>query len=622
MQHRLPLFWSLLSSAAAVATLAAATPPEKGATVAATDAETQVGFEVFLPLQNKDELDRLSQAQQTPGAAEYHRWLTPAQFSAKFGPSPASVARVTAALRAQGLQIVETHARSVRVAGSASQVSRLLNTNFNTVKPPTGSARIVAARPPALPAALAQEGASVAAFSTVPPRRPMSVRSTQTFPDNRYGPAGPYWFDDLKQAYDYPVYQTAGVKRDGHGVNVAVLMADLIYPGDVDAYFQHELWTAITGVPSPTVSTVLIDGGGVYNGYGSFEASLDVQQILGGAPGSNVTLVSIPDLSDASVIDGLVYIDQTNKFDIVNQSFGGCELLYKPAYNGGTDLTYLLNIEHELYQQGNVEGITFTASSGDEGGIACPNLDYFYGGPKPAWIPGVFTPASDTAVTAVGGGNLITDQTATNAITSSNYISENGNGDPEIPYDPYGVGVTLSGGYWAAGGGRSTIFKQPPYQTLVSTRSPFRTVPDVGMQVGGCPLGLAITPCGPNRSSVITAYGVGIGGGYYGVIGTSVSSPEFIGALALYEQDHARQGNVNYFLYTAGAAQTAAGGYSAPPAKQYYHRPAQGFDGVNYVQYPGRNYNYIFGNGDPDVRKLFNLTSLSAAGNPRTAGNP
>ena len=136
--------------------------------------------------------------------------------------------------------------------------------------------------------------------------------------------------------------------------------------------FNHEKFTAITGKPAPSVTTVPVDGGGVQDGDGSVEASLDVQQVLGGAPGAKVTLVSIPDLSDDHIMDGYQYIVDSNKYDIVNSSFGGCELGYTAAYNDGTDYTYILQQYHELFQQGNAQGITFVASSGDEAGLECP----------------------------------------------------------------------------------------------------------------------------------------------------------------------------------------------------------------------------------------------------------
>ena len=122
---------------------------------------------------------------------------------------------------------------------------------------------------------------------------------------------------------------------------------------------------------------------------GSFEASLDVQQVLGGAPGAKVSLLSIPDLSDQHILDAYVAIVNRNKWDIVSSSFGGCELLYTAAYNNGVDFTSILTVYDEVFQQGSAEGITFIASSGDEGGLACPSVKYFNGNPNAKFIASV-----------------------------------------------------------------------------------------------------------------------------------------------------------------------------------------------------------------------------------------
>jgi len=50
---------------------------------------------------------------------------------------------------------------------------------------------------------------------------------------------------------------------------------------------------------------------------------------------------------------------------------------------------------------------------------------------------------------------------------------------------------------------------------------------------------------------------------------TSVSSPEFVGALALYEQFNHRQGNVNYLLYLAAAVQDSYGNSVTPSRGQF-----------------------------------------------------
>ncbi len=354
--------------------------------------------------------------------------------------------------------------------------------------------------------------------------------------------------------------------------------------------------------------------------------------MLGGAPGSKVTLVSLPTLSDDNITAGYTAIVDSNKYDIVNSSFGGCELNYTAAYNSGVDYTYLLQQQHELFLQGNAQGITFVASSGDEAGLECPDLNYNNGTGPGVYVASISTPADDPAVTAVGGGNLITTALSTAAKTNnkSAYVRESEFSEPETlgNPDPWGIGGIVTGGRWGAGGGVSSVFKKPPYQELTKTGGgKWRTIPDVGMQVGGCPGSVAYPQdCSPDDSAAVVAYGVGIGGDFEGVIGTSVSSPEFVGALAVFEQQlgkrNHRVGNVNYYLYALGALQTAAGGVKAPSQFQFFHRNNPGYNGVVYDNFPSYDYNYTYGNGSPDVRKLFGLTNYGAAGVPQTATNP
>ena len=619
---------AILCAAGALTSQAALSAPSTmvPSTVTTTAApQDLVEFGVYLPLRHQDDLDALLAQLHDQSSPHYQHWLKPAEFMARFGPRPEDIAAVKAALTARGLTIVSSSAHGVRVSGSAAAVERAFSAPLLKVKSHANT-RFQARQALRLPSELAAIELRVTGLDALPLHH-VHAHVTRAVPktigDNRYSATGPYWFDDLKQAYDYPAY-SAGT--DGSSVNVAVLMADLIFPDDVAAMFAHEKYTALTGKPAPSVATVLIDGGGVQDGGGSVEASLDVQQVLGGAPGAKVTLVSIPDLSDDHIMDGYQYIVDSNKYDIVNSSFGGCELGYTAAYNGGQDFTYILQQYHDLFQQGNAQGITFVASSGDEAGLECPSVDYFNGGTNATFVPSISTPAGDPAVTAVGGGNLVTT-TSTTSLNSA-YVRETANADPEFPYDPYGFGADVSGGYWGAGGGVSAVFRKPLYQLLTNTGSArWRTIPDVGMHVGGCPSGLAAS-CDPDDSAVVVAYNVDdpVNGGFFGVIGTSVSSPEFVGALAVFEQQlgkkNHRMGNANYYLYGAGTLQTLAGGTHAPSVLQLYHRNNPGYNGVVPDSFPSYNYNYVFGNGSPDVRKLFGMTGYKAAGIPQTATNP
>ena len=596
------------------AAFSAPTPPAPQATVQLLAPSQPVTMQVFLPLRDAAGLSDLLKQQQTPGSASYHKWVTPQQFAARFGPTPQAFAQAEASLTARGFVVSATHTRSFEVTAPALTIQGALGTTLARATYANGKARTFATSTSTLPPDLEAQGAIIAQFSSRPSLHSNAHLAAHADPGNRYSLSGDYWFTDLKQAYDYPTYQAKvnGRPLDGSGVSVAVLMENDVLDSDIALVFSHEKFTSLTGKAPPTVTHVKVDGGAPFDANASFEASLDVQQVLGGAPGANVTLVDIPDLSDTSIIDGYEYIVESNAYDIVNSSFGGCELFYTAAYNGGVDYTYILTLYDELFRQGNAEGITFVASSGDEGGLSCPDTNYFSGTGPSRFIPSVQFPSDSPNVTGVGGGNLLTVKPAAPSLTST-YVSENGLGDPEIANDPYGVGVNVAGGFWGASGGVSSFFPRPDYQALVPTGSTsYRAIPDVAMQVGGCPGGLSLLPCGPNRSDVVVA----VGGGLFGVIGTSVSSPEFVGAAALYiEKLGGRAGNLNTYLYGVAAKQNM-GSVSA------FNRPQSGFDGRYTAATPSTSYNYIFGNGSPKVRALFGFSDLAPAGDPQTASNP
>ena len=340
-------------------------------------------------------LDALLADLHDSNSANYQRWLEPSDFLSRFGPSTADLVSVKQSLTAHGFTIIRENAHGVRVQGPASAVSDKAFGVPVQRRTQNAHTRFVAKGVMQMPGELAGLNVRVVGLEGLPEHQVHSrvTGPAMNTPDNRYGATGPYWFDDLKQAYDYPAYSK---NTNGSGVSAAVLMEDLLFPGDVAAAFNHELFSTITVVPVPAVTTVMVNGGGAVGGPGTFEASLDVQQILGGAPGANVTLVSIPNLSDANILDGYAYIIDQNTFDLVNSSFGQCELEYTAPYNAGTDYTFILQEYHELFQQGIAQGITFSVSSGDQGGIMCPSPDYgFPNATNVAFGLGVSSPADD-----------------------------------------------------------------------------------------------------------------------------------------------------------------------------------------------------------------------------------
>ena len=623
--------------AAGIATCMVSAQAETLRLGAAAAASQAVEFEVILPLRNTAGLEALLAAQQDPSSHLYHQWLTPASFAARFGPDAATKQKVAQSFALHGLSVT-LQSRSLDISGSAAAVDLALGTNLVQATSAEGHQYLVAAKAPNLPQAAVDAGAFILDFSPkvieahVNSHMVPGVKIAGSAPFNRLSYTGGYFFDDLKQAYAYPSYQTQIVvnnkaqRLDGTGTTIGILMSSNIVDSDITLMFKKEKFSKLAGVPTPAIyEKVKVHGGaGLTDAWA--EASLDTQMSLGGAPGAHVILYEIPNLSNANIMDGYIAIDEANVADVVSSSFGGCELAFtKPYENTGGNVKYVDTV-HELFEQGNAQGISFLASSGDESGLECPSISYIQGSAG-TFVPSVSWPADDTDVTAVGGTNLVTNSTPYSL--DSSYLEENAWNDPMLPYDPYGLGTLVSGGAFGAGGGLSDLFAAPAYQGLVDTGSKsWRTLPDVGMEVGGCPVGAIYPPCdgqdnpldgsgNSDRSYVFTA----IDGSFYGLVGTSVSSPEFASATALLIEVMGRQGNLNHYIYHTAAKQ-ASEGNKPFNGNTMYHDGIPGYDGVIENGAFGLNYNYTTGVGTPLVYRFAHEATATPAGAPQTASNP
>jgi subtilase family serine protease len=608
-----------------------------------------VHFDVMLPLRNQDKLEALLKDQQDPASAQFHKWLTPAQFGAQFGPDRATVHRVATELQARGFVIDKEMTRSIRVTGTADQVTRTFGAHLKMAKSDDGAMHILTDEPLVPPADIAAAGAKVFSFSPhvahIHSRivgGPFAAEAIKAGTNNRYGDTGSYWFDDLKEAYAYPSALDqvsiggASTPLNGTGATIAAIMSSDVWDSDIKAVFDNEKWQKITGAPDPQLAgRYYVNGGAKWPNDATAEASLDTQQELTGAPGAKVILVDIPDLSDGSILAGYVDVEEYEVAQLVSASFGQCERDYFPDLNGGQDYRDVLVAYHELFEQGNAQGITFLASSGDNAGLICPTKSYLAGGVS-HYTAGVSTPASDPNVTAVGGTNLVT--TYVEGTLDSVYAGENAWDDPEAADDPYGTGGLLKKKAWGAGGGYSDMWPAPSYQDLVNTGSKTqRAVPDIGMQVGGCPEGAtdyhphknecySKNPEDGNgnsqRSAVVVAYGVKHGGGFYSLIGTSVSSPEFAGVVAhMIELNLAANptanpgmGNLNPYIYKRAMKQAAGGAQS-------YHTNIPGYNGVLLTNI-NPSYSLSTGVGTPIVTTFIGQPKVAVAGTPQTPSNP
>ena len=597
----------LLLGAATALTLAAQSGPslafQKASLAERANASAPTEFEVMLPPGPSPDLDALVLAQVTPGSAHYHRWLTPTEYRTRFGTDPVVMDAAARELESLGLRVIARHAHGLRVQGVVSSVERALGSHLRVAHFADGHTALAAESGMTLPPMLAAHQAVVAAFSPVIRMRTHSVvRATSgVSPDNRESPGGDYWFDDLKQAYKFPAYQAA----NGTGTTIGILVSGAYNSPDIKAYFAHEKLT------TPALSEINIEGGQPFSFDNSGETHLDIQQAGGMAPKARIVHYNLPDLSEAHIQEGLIEIVESNAVDIVNMSFGAPEIAYDPSYNGGVSFFDILRAQDLLFRQGNAEGITFVASSGDAGARPLPVLDCLYEDSMEGC--GGFNlsaefPASSPHVTGVGGTDLTTvnDSIHRNNL-DSNYQFEIAWSDP-LDYDIF-YGSPASGARWGSGGGVSLIFSQPTWQKPALTGYDKRTVPDVAGHMGGC-VGDSILPCGKHRSGDVLV----IAGQTYSVYGTSASAPDFAGLVALrVQREGSRLGLVNRTLYAMAAAQSSGRGPTV------FRENIPGNNGY----YPTKTgYNLVLGLGTIYGAAFVGLPHGPFAGNPQTSSNP
>ena len=435
---------------------------------------------VHLPLRNRSEAVALAAALSTPHAALYHRWLTPAQFAARYAPLRSDMQSAAAWLRAAGFAVGRIDSQFIHVSAPVATVERTFATKMGLVS--DGHTVHLDARVPiALPAGLQRLHASVVGLNALPPmyadglkgpivrsfkHKMPATRSGGARPDALNGPTGPYYPGELLQAYGEPSYTWA----KGYGESIAIVG----YSDSSDADNQA-LWcyyglgpssaSCSGNVPYPVINHVEFPGSyppetNVTND--AFVASEVAQMVGGSAPGATIDQYAADAVSSFGFLDAFSYIVNSTQEDIIVTPYSNCELDYLSGQN-----QLLLEIYDDTFLQGSMQGETWVFSSGDTSNYACWQ---FYSGAGPT----VSAFAADPNVTGVGGTTLLTTSSVSTDLNTT-YASESSMTTP----------VTSGFGTWGSGGGASQIWPTPEYQTAIGLPSGGgRQVPDISMHMG------------------------------------------------------------------------------------------------------------------------------------------
>jgi hypothetical protein len=370
----------------------------------------------------------------------FHRFLRRGQFAARFGPTSAQIATVEADLRSDGLAVagVDSDRMAITVTGSAAGVERAFGTTIVRYRLPGGRVAVTTTSAPRVPAAAVPVVDGVLGLSSLYlphselaraehpharrsrlPARMRLMRPAAAGPQpcaaasDAATTAGSYTADQLASYYAItPLYRLGDL---GQGVRVALAEFEPDSPADVSAY------AACYGLHT-SVSYVQVDGG-AGTGTGSGEAALDIEDVMGLAPGVAIDVYQAPNSGTGSY-DLYSAIVGADADQVVSTSWGLCELDSDPS---------LITSEDTLFAQAATQGQTVFAAAGDYGSTAClPD------GTVNDSSLSVSDPASQPYVLGVGG-------------TSVGSTSENVWNDSSV-----------SAG--AAGGGVSAAWCMPSYQ--------------------------------------------------------------------------------------------------------------------------------------------------------------
>ncbi len=308
----------------------------------------------------------------TAGTAEYHKWLTPAEFGKRFGAADSDIAAATAWLEGHGFSVNKVHPgrTAIEFSGNAAQVKAAFHTEIHRylIK---GETYYANATDPQIPAALAGLVAGVSPLHSFHAQPMVKVAGRANYnpkthvskPEWTYPNGGGYISfqlgpQDFALQYDINSVYAAGTK--GAGQSIGILSVSNIDLNLVAAY------QTLFGLPA-NVPTVVIDGNDPGENNAATEAYLDVEESGAIAPAAKVVLYASDGsvLTDPLLTSGLRALDD-NQVGVISMSYGECE-----ASLGASGNRQWL----QLWQEAAAQGITGFVSSGDGGSAGCDNFD-------------------------------------------------------------------------------------------------------------------------------------------------------------------------------------------------------------------------------------------------------
>lgn len=347
-------------------------------------ASQMMTLNVVLNTSNQAGLDEFLSELNDPNSPSFHHYLTPAEFTARFGPSLAQYNTTVSYLKTAGFQVLggSRDGMNIVIRGPVSSVESAFHLTMRTYKHPTENRNFYSPdREPttslnfelwhvsglnnySIPHPLYEKKSDFAAKHGLNAKQVIAHATTGS------GPSASFLGSDMRAAY----YGNGSL--NGAGQSLGLLEYYGTDLADLNTYFSNAHQT--NSVPITLLSTDGTSTSCTYPFCDDTEQTLDMTQAIGMAPGLSSLTVYIGSTDTAMIAAMTTHSPLPMTI--------GCSWGWTPADPGTLDV---------YFQKMQAQGQTFFAASGD-------SSTWTKSGNSAAW------PADDANIVSVGGTDLST----------------------------------------------------------------------------------------------------------------------------------------------------------------------------------------------------------------------
>ena len=307
------------------------------------EAASRLKLAISLPLRNPEDLADFLKQVYDPTSPNFRHYLTPEQFTERFGPTRKNYQAVIDFVKSEGLTVTGTHSNRalVDVSGSVTDIERAFHVHLLAYNHPFESRTFYApdVEPSVDTAAPILEVTGLDNYELPRPlyhlRSSNAAETAKIKPAFGSGPSGTLIGNDFRAAY------VLGVTLTGTGQKIGLFEIGGYYTNDITQYASQAGLTNVLAI-----TNVLVDGFAGNPGANNTEVALDIEMAMAMAPDAQIIVYEsqyVLDLIERMASDNLAK-----------------QLSCSWSFHSGLGTK-------QIYQQMAAQGQTFFNASGDNG---------------------------------------------------------------------------------------------------------------------------------------------------------------------------------------------------------------------------------------------------------------